>query len=85
MRGTTRTRSREQGQEATTLSLPTRPQDNKEKGLTLVNGSIMTVWITPMFAFGELAGLVHAALSDGAQMQVKRAMAGFRVIEGGKS
>jgi hypothetical protein len=32
-----------------------------------------------------ISELVQAALSDGAQMQVKRAMGGFRVIEGGKS
>jgi IS1 family transposase len=50
-----------------------------------------TLRITPAMQLGitdhvwTISELVHAALSDGAQMQVKRAMPGFRVIEGSKS
>jgi len=50
-----------------------------------------TLRITPAMQLGitdhvwTISELVHAALSDGAQMQVKRARGAFRVIEGGKS
>lgn len=49
-----------------------------------------TLRITPAMQLGvtdhvwTITELVQAALSDGAQMQVKRAMAAFRVIQGGK-
>ena len=50
-----------------------------------------TLRVTPAMQLGitdhvwTISELVQAALSDGAQMQVKRAMAGFRVIPGGKA
>jgi IS1 family transposase len=49
-----------------------------------------TLRITPAMQLGitdhvwTISELVAAALSKGAQMQVKRAMAGFRVIDGGR-
>jgi IS1 family transposase len=49
-----------------------------------------TLRITPAMQLGitdhvwPISELVQAALSDGAQMQVKRAMGQFRVIQGGK-
>jgi IS1 family transposase len=49
-----------------------------------------TLRITPAMQLGitdhvwGVSELVQAALSDGAQMQVKRAMANFRVVQGGK-
>jgi hypothetical protein len=64
VRGITRSAARAVDNSVTSLAPITTEQPDREKGPVLQNGSIMTVWLRPLFDFSELVGLRNGEFKD---------------------
>ena len=64
VRGIVRTASRRQGQDATTIEYAGEDERPENSGPALQNGSIMTVWLVPLFDFSELGELKKGERRD---------------------